>query len=350
MSLRLSLPGLATGTLLAGWLAAVPTTAGDPSATPSKTALPPKNFTEKLPGGQVSFEMIFIPGGTYEMGSPDGEAGRQPTEGPRHTVTVKPFWLGKCEVSWDEYDTYWKDQTFPIFPKDPPYGKPDAVTRPTNAFVDETYNHGREGFPAICMSHHAAMMYCHWLRCVTKKGYRLPTEAEWEYACRAGGKGAYSFGDDPAQLGEYARFQENSKDEDHPKGTTGKCGERKPNAFGLHDMHGNVSEWVLDHFAAGFYTKCAAAKISLDPVNPPTEMKWGHVARGGSFKDPADKLRSSARVVSDKVWMKFDPQSPQSIWWLTKRDEIGFRVCLPVEELPALVGLKPMVEKKVEND
>jgi len=237
-----------------------------------------------------------------------------------------------------------------VFPKDPPYGAPDALTRPTNSFVDETYNHGRDGFPAICMSHHAAMMYCHWLRANTRKGYRLPTEAEWEYACRAGGKEMYGFTSDPAKLDESARFKDNSKDEDHPRGTTGKCGERKPNAFGLYDMLGNVAEWVLDEYDPLFYAKSEAAKPCVNPVNPPGEKKWGHIARGGSFKDPADRLRAAARVVSDKTWMKFDPQSPQSIWWLTKRDEIGFRVCLPVEEIPALVGLKPMVEKKVEND
>jgi formylglycine-generating enzyme required for sulfatase activity len=348
MSRRLSLPALAAVLFAVGGLAALP--AADKLAVPAKADLPPKDFTETLPGGQVKFDMVYVPGGTFEMGSPDDEPGRQSNEGPRHAVTVKPFWLGKCEVSWDEYDTFWKDQSIPVFPKDPPYGAPDALTRPTNSFVDETYNHGREGFPAICMSHHGAMMYCHWLRANTKKGYRLPTEAEWEYACRAGGKGAYGFGDDPAKLDEYARFKDNSKDDDHPRGTTGKCGERKPNAFGLHDMLGNVAEWVLDAYDPEFYAKSAATKPCVEPVNKPGDRKWGNVVRGGSFKDPADKLRAAARVVSDKTWMKFDPQSPQSIWWLTKRDEIGFRVCLPVEELPELIGLKPLVEKKVEND
>jgi formylglycine-generating enzyme required for sulfatase activity len=114
-------------------------------------------------------------------------------------------------------------------------------------------------------------------------------------------------------------------------------------------MHGNVAEWVLDLHDPQFYGKAAADKPG-HPVNKPGDKKWGHVVRGGSFKDQPEKLRSAARVASDKTWMKFDPQSPQSIWWLTKRDEVGFRVCLPAEELPELVNLKPLVEKKVEND
>jgi hypothetical protein len=107
---------------------------------------------------------------------------------------------------------------------------------------------------------------------------------------------------------------------------------------------------VLDAHDPAFYGQCAAKGTVVNPVKVPGDHKWGHIVRGGSFKDPAEKLRAASRVVSDKTWMKFDPQSPQSIWWLTKRDEVGFRVCLPVEEQPELIGLKPMVEKKVEND
>jgi formylglycine-generating enzyme required for sulfatase activity len=345
MSRRLTLLPLVIILALVAGLAAVP--AADPAAPVSP--LPPKNFTETLAEG-VTFEMVYVPGGTFQMGSPDDEPGRNENEGPQHTVTVKPFWIGKHEVTWDEFDLWWKNESLPVFEKDPPYGPPDALTRPTNPYVDETYDHEREGHPAICMTHHAAMMYCHWLRSVTKKNYRLPTEAEWEYACRAGSQTAYSFGDDPALLDEYAWYKENSPDDDHPRGTTHKVGSKKPNAFGLHDMHGNVAEWVLDNFDATFYAKCAADKLTLNPVCKPRDNKWGHVVRGGSFKDPAEKLRSAARVISEKSWMRFDPQSPQSIWWLTKKDEIGFRVCLAVEELPELRDLKPMVEKKVEND
>ena len=293
---------------------------------------------------------MFVPGGEFRMGSPADEEGRKPDEGPQHAVKVNPFWLARCEVSWDEYYAFWKDERLfkvdEVPPDQQPKLKPDAITRPTNTYVDELYDHGRDGHPAICMTHHAAMMYCHWLRWKTGRGYRLPTEAEWEYACRAGTTTPHGL---PAgdKLDDHAWFKANSPDEDHPDGTTHKVGTKRPNGFGLHDLHGNVAEWCLDHYAPDFYAK-AASPLSLGPVNPPTDGKWSHVARGGSWADRAPQLRSAARRGSDRTWMKHDPQLPQSIWWLTRMDVIGFRVCLPVEEYPALAGVRPMVSKKVD--
>ena len=132
------------------------------------------------------------------------------------------------------------------------------------------------------------------------------------------------------------------------KPTTHQVGKKKANAFGLHDLHGNVSEWVLDHYNPKFYATFPADKLTLGPVNKPTDRKWGHVVRGGAWADKPEQLRSAARRGSDKSWMKNDPQLPQSIWWLTNMDVIGFRVALPVEEYPDLVGLKPMVLKKAD--
>ena len=321
-----------------------------PILVPKKVELPAKNFTQDLVEG-IKFEMVYVPGGEYVMGSPDSEAGRGNDEGPQHKVALKPFWIAKWEVSWDEYDSFWKNESLAQPSKDPPFNTvADALTRPTNPYVPEDYKHGREGFPAICMSHHAAMMYCHWLRVVTKRGYRLPTEAEWEYACRAGSPDAFSFGNDASRIGDFAQFKDNSPDEDHAKGTTAKCGSKKPNAYGIHDMHGNVSEWVIDHYDAGFYSKCATKPLSLQPVVKLTDKKWSHVVRGGSFKDPATLCRSAARRSSDAKWMYKDPQSPRSIWWLTNMDQIGFRIVLPVEEQFDLLDLKPMVVKKAEHD
>ncbi|HET6574353.1 MAG TPA: SUMF1/EgtB/PvdO family nonheme iron enzyme [Fimbriiglobus sp.] len=321
----------------------------------TKADLPPKNFTETLPGGQVKFNMVYVPGGEFLMGSPDDEPGHRPDEGPQHRVQVRPFWLGKCEVTWDEFDRYYKDDGL-FTAHDVPNtvqgrGRADAITRPSNSYVEETYDHGRKGHPVLCIMHHAAMMYCHWLRWKTKKGYRLPTEAEWEYACRAGHTGPYGF-DEGEKLGDYAWFKGNSATAEHSEEsdrtftgdpTTHKVGTKKANRFGLHDLHGNVWEWCLDHYDPKFYSKFPTDAVTLGPVNKPTDRKWPHVVRGGSWADQPDRLRSAARRGSDKSWQKHDPQVPQSIWWLTKMDVIGFRVCLPAEEYPELVGLKPLV-------
>lgn len=342
--------------------------ADEPKLNSNQAKLERKNFTEKAVGfksveedvggkkvvkklpTQAQFEMVYIPGGEFIMGSPDSEPGREANEGPRHKVKIGNFWMGKCEVTWDEFDVFWYDDNFLVANDEKAKDLPaDAVTRPTNTFVDETYDHGREGHPAICMTHHAAMVYCEWLRKKTGKNYRLPTEAEWEYAARAGkGDTAYFFGNDPAMLDDYAWHKLNSPDDDHPRGTTHKVGTKKANPFGLHDMYGNVWEWTLDQHDPKAYETRAKNALSLRPVTVPTDKKWSHVVRGGSWAEKPERCRSAARRVSDKSWMRWDPQEPQSIWWLTRMDVIGFRVVLAEDEQPELVGLKPKVVKTSE--
>jgi formylglycine-generating enzyme required for sulfatase activity len=319
--------------------------------------LPPRGVAPGFPQNRepraARFEMVYIPGGEFTMGSPIGEPGRADNEGPRHKVRVGAFWLGKCEVTWDEYELFQHDEAYPTGEAGREVKRgPDAVTRPSASYVDETYDHGREGHPAISMTHHAAMMYCHWLRQKTGRNYRLPTEAEWQYAARAGkGDTAYFFGDDSKSLGEYAWFKDNSPDEknfpDKPKGCTHKVGTRKPNPFGLHDMYGNVWEWTLDHYDHTAYETRARQPLSLRPVIVPTEDKWSHVVRGGSWADKPDKLRSAARRVSDVSWQMHEPQEPRPVWWLTRMDVIGFRVALAVEEQPELEKLWPRAVPKV---
>ncbi len=270
--------------------------AGTARAEPPATGHKP--YKETIPGTKISFDMAAIPGGTYLMGSPTTEAGRKDDEGPQHPVSIRPFWMGKCEVTWDEFDVYWrarpgqKEDKEPEVPKDA-----DAVTRPTPPYADETFKKGREGHPVLCITHHAAMQYCRWLSVKTGKVYRLPTEAEWEYACRAGTKTAYFFGDDPKQLGDYAWFTDNSDDKTH------KIGTKKPNPWGLHDMYGNVAEWCLDHYKKDYYAGFALDKPALSPVLPPTDKRFPHVVRGGSWGDEAKDCRSAARLSSELNWM-----------------------------------------------
>jgi len=299
------------------------------------------SYKETLPGSKVSFDMQAIPGGKFLMGTPDGEAGRVADEGPQHEVELKPFWMGKCEVTWDEFDVYWKSEDQPNALKDEtPASKADAITRPTPAYADETFGHGRDGNPVICITHHTAMEYCRWLSRKTGKWYRLPTEAEWEYACRAGTKTAYSFGDDAATIGEYGWFADNSEE------LAKKVGQKKPNPWGLHDMHGNVMEWCVDHYEKDLYARLAMNKLSVRPVVMPSEKRFSHVARGGSWADKPVHLRSGARRGSDKSWIRLDPQRPQSIWWLTSAEFVGFRVVRPLEEQTELVGLRSKVTKQ----
>src|SRR5207245_10095376 len=175
--------------------------------------------------------------------------------------------------------------------------KADAVTRPTPPYADETFGFGRNGQPVICITHHAAMDYCRWLSARTGKTYRLPTEAEWEWACRAGTTTAFSFGDDPARLDEYAWYDKNSEEVAH------KVGKKKANPWGLLDMHGNVSEWCIDHYGKDYYTKFALDKVSLSPVLMPDEKRYSYVVRGGSWVDSASMCRSAARRGSNKEWL-----------------------------------------------
>jgi formylglycine-generating enzyme required for sulfatase activity len=322
-----------------------------PAAFPQPGPAPPgpsemKPYVETITGSDVKFEMVPIPGGTFLMGSPPGEPKRLPDEGPQHEVALGPFWMGKCEVTWDEYDTFAfarglkRKNLAGVDPNKQPAGEKmaDAITRPTPPYADETFGFGRRGQPVICITHHSAMEYCRWLSAKTGQIYRLPTEAEWEYACRAGTTTAYSFGNDPAQLGDFAWYVDNAE---KPQ----PVGKKKPNPWGLHDMHGNVSEWCLDLYVPDIYSTLAKQKVVRGPVVLPTAKEYPYVARGGSWDDDADRLRSAARLASNLEWSVQDPQRPQSIWWHTDATFVGFRVVRPWHEQEDLKGVRSLVVK-----
>jgi formylglycine-generating enzyme required for sulfatase activity len=296
-------------------------------------------YTQTIPGSKVSFSMVPIPAGDFLMGSPIDEVGRNPDEGPQHPVGLHAFWIGKTEVTWDEYDLFWK--TEPGAQRPPPQSpadrEADAVTRPTAPYADETFGHGREHHPVLGITHHAAMQYCHWLSLKTGRIYRLPAEAEWEYACRAGIRTAYYFGNDAKALGDYGWYAANSEDVTH------EVGQKRPNPWGVYDMYGNVAEWCLDQYRADFYASLSADRLTFAPVVVPTANRFAHVVRGGSWADDAAHCRSAVRRASDKRWLRRDPQRPQSIWWLTDGDFVGFRVVRPVVEQDNLKDLKSRV-------
>jgi len=293
-----------------------------------KSAADMKAYTNVIPGTEVTYAMTAIPGGEFSMGSPDAEAERKADEGPQHKVKVSPFWMGTYEVTWDQFLLFvYPDDEKKLresHPTDATLNKlTDAVTRPSKPYVDMSFGMGKAGYPAIAMTQHAANKFCHWLSAKTGHFYRLPTEAEWEYACRAGTTTAYSFGNDASKLGEYGWFFDNSNSKYQ------KVGKKKPNPWGLYDMHGNVTEWVLDQYATDFYKTLAAAGLTTDPWNKAT-MPYPHSARGGSWDDDAPALRSAARRASDRSWKMTDPQLPKGKWYHTDAQFIGFRIVRPL--------------------
>jgi formylglycine-generating enzyme required for sulfatase activity len=286
-----------------------------------------KPYDEPIEHTELSLSMVPIPGGTFRMGSPDSEEDRGDDEGPQREVKVSPFWMGKYEVTWDLYDAWGEEidqrrRKLLQIKAGPRDLLVDGVSRPTEPYTDMSFGMGTGDYPAICMTQHAARTFCKWLSAKTGRYYRLPTEAEWEYACRAGTTTAYSFGDDLDQLEEYGWFFDNSED------TYQEVGQLKPNPWGLHDMHGNVSEWVLDQYIEDLYRKQPEA---TDPLQVPLTL-YPRVVRGGGWDDDPDKLRSAARIPSDPEWKKQDPQNPRSIWYHTDARSVGFRVVRPLVE------------------
>lgn len=290
------------------------------------TAEDMKPYSEPIEHTDVTIEFVPIPGGNFLMGSPTDEADRNNDEGPRQQVKVDPFWMGKYEITWNQYEIWGENIDITrrkIFssPGTPRDAVADAVTRPTPPYTDMSFGMGKQQHPAICMTQHAARKYCEWLSAKTGRYYRLPTEAEWEYACRAGTDTAYSFGNDPAALDEHAWYAGNTNDQYMP------VGQKKPNPWGLFDMHGNVSEWTLDQYSAKGYA--ASDKVVNNPLRVPTTL-FPRTVRGGGWDDSAASLRSACRFASDEDWKQQDPQEPQSIWYHTDALSVGFRIVRPL--------------------
>jgi formylglycine-generating enzyme required for sulfatase activity len=296
----------------------------------AKTEAEMKPYTEILERTDSRIEMVPIPGGEFVMGSPASEAGRLDDEGPQHRVKISPFWMSKYEIPWEVYEVWMFDLDIQRreLAKSEPNNRDKAaeeytISQPTAPYTDMTFGMGKKGYPAICMTQLSARTFCDWLSAKTGRYYRLPTEAEWEYAARAGTSTAYSFGNDPAKLDEYAWYYDNSGEKYQP------IGKKKPNPWGLYDMHGNVAEWVLDEFSTDFYG-ASKDQVAVNPLNWP-KQEWGRVVRGGSWQDDPEQLRCAARMQSVEEWKQQDPQIPKSIWYLTDALHVGFRVVRPLD-------------------
>jgi formylglycine-generating enzyme len=306
-------------------------------------------YTETVPDSDIRFNMIAIPAGEFVMGSPESEPYRCPDEGPAGKVRMKRFWMGEAEVSWREFLLFFARTStgaktageIQAVSENGEVASPDAITGPTPPYGAADQGWGKGLRPAITMSWHSAETYCRWLSQVTGKKYRLPTEAEWEYACRAGTSTPYPFAGNPKKLTSLSwrnrmfgiddtvinRFAYSIR---NSGGKTQLPYTNKPNAFGLYNMLGNVKEFCLDWYSPTAYRRVSGAEAE-NPAGPPYGTE--HVVRGGSYaSDPAD-LRSSARdrTYSDK-WLMTDPQSPKSIWWYSDEKDVGFRVVREWEE------------------
>lgn len=265
--------------------------------------------TLRLPGTDVTFTLVNLPGGTFAM-APDGKA-----------VTVSPFAIGTHEVTFDAFRLFARRDNDNAKAATADYDA-DAVSRPSPPYLDFTYGMGtRGGFPQVNVTQQAALRYCEWLYQKTGRFFRLPTEAEWEYACLA------SQDDPPAEtLTDYAWLFENGEEVFH------RTGQKKPNAWGLYDMLGNVSEWTLDHYTEDYSEQIGDAP--KDPWIVPTR-KHSRTVRGGNYDTNLADAGCRVREKSSAKWQARDPQIPKSKWWNVDSPFLGFRLVSPAEQPPA---------------
>jgi formylglycine-generating enzyme required for sulfatase activity len=291
-----------------------------------------KKYTETVTsktGEKMSFDMVLIPAGNFRMGSPASEAGRKEDEGPQHEVRLDSFYLCTTETTIELFMAYYQETVtakkdfITTQQEKKTDSEVDAITGPTPVYGDMTMGYENQ-HPAMGMTWHNAMTFCRWLSKKTGREYRLPTEAEWEYACRAGTTSAFGVGNDPEKLKEIAWYEETADSE------TSTVGKKKPNAWGLYDMLGNVREWVFDFYSPDAYKQAAAKSPAVNPKGPETGKV--HVARGGDYSCPPEEVRCAARAFEEKWWRSGDPQIPKSMWWLPEMDIIGFRVVCSVKK------------------
>ena len=313
------------------------------SATPITSF---ENLIETVPGTTASISMIAIPGGTFTMGSPESEPFHKADEAPQRQVEVSSFFMGEMEVTWDQFWAFYSEtmsegRTPPsVIYANNSREDIDAVSGPTPPFGLPDQGWGMGSRPAITMTHYSAQTFCQWLSLKTGKKYRLPTEAEWEYAARGGTDTPYFFEGNPKKLSNEGFLKNIFKPDTtgiyshavyaNNSGNKTKMPEDvKANPFGLKNMLGNVMEYCEDWYSEDAYKSIKDGE--LDPKGPAAGKE--HVVRGGHYNSDAADLRSAARshTQHDK-WLRTDPQNPKSIWWYSDVKGIGFRVVCEVPE------------------
>ncbi len=273
-----------------------------------------ENYKQEIKGEKIAIELVAVKGGSFYMGTKIPL--RDSDEKPAHQVEVDGFWMGKYEITWEQYDTFVYGQFDEGQFESPLKLKElgiDGVTSATTPYFDMSFGMGKGSFPAVNMTQYAALMYCKWLTAKTGVFYRLPTEAEWEYVCKKGKT------DNISDLDQYCWYKDNSEEKYQ------KTGLKKSNSLGIYDLLGNVSEWVLDQYDTVYYSDSP----QKNPWNIPSKL-YPRVVRGGSWIDTANKICCTNREPSRADWKQRDPQIPKSNWWHTDAPYIGFRIVRPI--------------------
>ncbi len=243
---------------------------------PSRQTEPPRE-QKIITANQGGVELVRVPGGMFQMGSAESDTGRFSDEGPAHEVRVTSFYLGRYPVTNEQYRRFLSEN--------PDMNKPKY-------WEDARYNQPRQ--PVVGVSWHEAKAYAKWA------GGRLPSEAEWEYACRAGTTTRYHSGDSETDLARVGWYRDNSR------GWLQPVGDKEPNGFGLYDMHGNVFEWVEDDWHDSYAGAPNNGSAWID-----SPRAGYRVNRGGSWFVPAGSARAAYRYGDPAV---------------SRRDRVGFRL------------------------
>ena len=262
-----------------------------------------------------SLKMIPVKGGRVTL---QGKEDNDKVE-----VKVSDFWMSATEITWELFSPFMTSEISRHKDGSPSVDKKslkidEIIARPTPPYHAMNFGMPIENHPAIGMTQHSANKFCQWLSYKTGHFYRLPTQAEWEYAARAGAKSTFAWGEKAQDADNYAWYEDNSN------GQYQQVATKKPNAWGFYDMYGNVAEWTLDQYVDNLTKHIGrkrATNLWVKATNP-----YPHVTKGGHWDAGINSLKVGATIPSDPEWKASDPQFPKSIWYMTDISWCGMRI------------------------